>query len=95
MLASRRICESNVQLGSAMSHLPIELNGAHIDVIEPFSVLIDDVWLMDMQEFEPWRGEGRQGVHALSKVAVSRLPVAIYPWCQRFDPVTRNFRESN
>lgn len=51
-----------------MAHLLVELNGAHIDAIEPFPILIDDVWLIDMQEFEPWGG-GRQGVRALSKVA--------------------------
>lgn len=39
-----------------MAHLLVELNGAHIDAIEPFPILIDDVWLIDMQEFEPWGG---------------------------------------
>ena len=61
-----------------MAHLLVELNGAHIDAIEPFPILIDDVWLIDMQEFEPWGGGGRQGGRALRKFVFSTLTVAVY-----------------
>lgn len=42
-----------------MADLLIELNGARIDAIELFPILIDDIWLMDMQGFEACGAPGR------------------------------------